>query len=77
MLAKILKQLDEKPEGLGIGELATLCERTVPAILAALATEPWGWWYVEQVAGPHGWIYRKRTLLMGYVPRVMRKGEDE
>lgn len=76
MLAQLLDALNEK-EPLTLAELATAANTTEADVLRALHCESEAWWYVEQVPGSKGWLYRKRDLQSGYVPNVMMSGRGE
>jgi hypothetical protein len=73
MLAQLLDALNTK-EPLTLAKLAEAAKTTEAEVLKALHCECEAWWYIEQVPGSKGWLYRKRDLASGYVPNVMLPG---
>jgi len=69
MLTNLLCALNER-EPLTLGGLATATGSTAADVLRALHCETEAWWYVEQVPGSAGWLYRKRQMPAPVAPFV-------
>lgn len=51
------------------------CQPEQPCAL--LREQPDAWWTVEIIAGPEGWLYRKREFVTSYAPRKPKPRSGE